>query len=161
MSTAISTDAPAGASTLGIVSQTLGPLEVDPASAITMREPIPGFPDCREYALLEHVRADGEVDRSVWWLQALAPPFHAFVVTDPWLIVPEYSPEIPDSEAASLRLSGFGDAQILSILTISGGSATINLRAPVVVNAGERLAKQVVLIGDEYGTRHPLSPTGA
>jgi flagellar assembly factor FliW len=148
---------PADADLLRVVSQTLGALEIDRSSALRMAEPIPGFPECREYALLGHVRGDGEVDRSVWWLQALAPNFHAFVVTDPWLIAPDYSPEIPDAEAAELRLSGFGDAQVLAILTLTGGSATVNLRAPVVVNAGERIAKQVVLLGDEYGTRQPLS----
>ncbi len=37
---------------------------------------------------------------------------------------------------------------------------TINLRAPVVVNVARRLAKQVVVLNDQYSTRHPMNHRG-
>jgi flagellar assembly factor FliW len=148
--------APAAGAPISISSQALGPIEVDPASALTFTEPMAGFPRCGRYALIPHRRPDGREDESVAWLQALEPAYHAFVVTDPWGIVPDYAPEIPDADAEELELASFQDARVFGILTVPGDGAqiSINLRAPVVVNVARRLAKQVVLLNDEYHTRH-------
>jgi flagellar assembly factor FliW len=145
--------------TVTVPSQVLGAIEVPAAGVHTMCEPLPGFPGCTGYALLDHVRGDGVVSASVHWLQAVEPPFHAFVVTDPWLAFPDYAPEIADADAAALELRAPEDAQILAIITVpsSGDGITVNLRAPVVLNQGARLGKQVVLLNDEYHTRHVLA----
>lgn len=84
---------------IAIASQALGEIEVPSADAIRFCEPIPGFPGCTDYALVPHVKSDGSPNESVMWLQALEAPFHAFIVTDPWAIVGDYAPEIPDTEA--------------------------------------------------------------
>jgi flagellar assembly factor FliW len=146
-----------GPSVIAIASQALGEIEVSSADAIRFCEPIPGFPGCTDYALVPHVKSDGSPNESVMWLQALESPFHAFIVTDPWAIVGDYAPEIPDSEAQQLQLRSFEDARVLVILTVPrDGSVSVNLRAPIVFNIAERLAKQVVLISDQYSTRHTL-----
>ncbi len=142
---------------IAIASQALGEIEVPSADAIRFCEPIPGFAGCTDYALVPHVKSDGSPNESVMWLQALEAPFHAFIVTDPWAIVGDYAPEIPDSEAQQLQLRSFEDARVLVILTVPrDGSVSVNLRAPIVFNIVERLAKQVVLISDQYSTRHTL-----
>jgi len=141
---------------ISVSSQALGHVEVDAGAAITFTGPMAGFSDCMRYALIAHVRPDGTEDASVAWLQGLDTPFHAFVVTDPWAIVPDYSPEISDADAEELGLSSFHDAQVFAILTIPGNpkETSINLRAPIVVNGSRRVGKQVVLLSDEYTTRH-------
>jgi flagellar assembly factor FliW len=148
----------ADAETVAVRSQALGDIEVPAADAIHFSEPIPGFADCVRYALVPHVRADGAADGGVMWLQAIDPPYHAFIVTDPWSVVADYAPEIPDADAGQLRLRSFEDASVLVILTVPReGDVTVNLRAPIVFNTVERLAKQVVLLSDQYGTRHALN----
>jgi flagellar assembly factor FliW len=142
---------------LAIPSLTLGPIEIPESDAIAFVEPVPGFPDTASYALIPHVRRDGSLNESVSWLQALGAPFHAFVVTDPWSVVPDYAPEISDSDAEQLRLRTFEDARVLTILTVPNeGDTTMNLRAPLVFNVVERIGKQVVLLSDQYHTRHPV-----
>jgi flagellar assembly factor FliW len=81
------------------------------------------------------------------------------VITDPWTVAPDYAPEISDADAQTLELSSFEDARLFGILTVPADPAriTINLRAPIVVNAARRVAKQAVLLNDEYHTRHELS----
>lgn len=142
--------------TITIQSQALGRVEVDADGVLTACEPLAGFPSCSSYALLQHVRGDGSRSGMVSWLQALERPFQAFVVTDPWSIHPEYAPEISDADAAELGLESFEDARVFAILTVPSNPSeiTVNLRAPVVVNVARRLAKQVVLLNDEYHTRH-------
>ena len=144
---------------ISVPSQALGAIEVRPDDLITACEPLSGFPDCFSYALIEHTRGGGASAGSVFWLQAVERPFQAFVVTDPWGVYPEYAPEISDADAAQLCLDGFADARFFAILTVprNPSEITINLRAPVVVNVARRLAKQVVVLNDEYHTRHPVN----
>lgn len=154
----MTTIATTGQSPIQVPSQALGAIEVRPDSLISFCEPLAGFPECTAYALIEHTRESGTASGSIFWLQAVERPFHAFVVTDPWGVHPEYAPEISDADAGQLELGSFEDARVFGILTVplTPSEITINLRAPVVVNVARRLAKQVVVLNDEYHTRHPL-----
>lgn len=146
-----------GSARIAIRSTVLGDIELDARDRIRFCEPVPGFPGCTGYALVPHTGRDGSVSDNVLWLQALEPPYHAFILTDPWSVVADYSPEIPDADAGQLRLRSFEDARVMAILTVPPeGGVTINLRAPIVFNVVERVAKQVVLLSDQYHTRHPL-----
>ncbi|MDI6616630.1 MAG: flagellar assembly protein FliW, partial [Syntrophaceae bacterium] len=51
------------------------------------------------------------------------------------------------------------DIVVLSTVTIRSDPfrVTANLRAPIVINAGKMLAKQVVLMEDEYPVQYPLT----
>lgn len=141
-----------------IPSQALGNIEVDPGDAIRVLDPIAGFPGCGAYTLVPHLRG-GVESTTIRWLQATEPPYHAFIVADPWAVFPDYAPEIPNSDADQLGVTDQRNAQMLVILTVSGGGISANLRAPVVVNVAGRVAKQVVLLGDAYHTRHEVRGT--
>lgn len=139
-----------------INSPVLGRLDLDPSQVIEFGEPLAGFPDCLRYALLPYTLA-GREDPSMRWLQALDAPFHTFLVTDPWSAVPDYQPEIGDREPARLGAPSFAETALLGILTVASASRelTINLQAPLLVNAAGRAARQVVILNHEsYGTRH-------
>jgi len=161
--TSASTSTEAVSTAITIPSQALGAIEVRSENLIGVCEPLAGFPDCSSYALIEHVRRDGSTSPTVFWLQAAERPFQAFVVTDPWGVFAEYAPEISDSDATQLGLVNFEDARVFAILTVprTPSGITVNLRAPIVVNMAKRLAKQVVLLNDEYHTRHLVNgPVG-
>ena len=154
----MTTAATTSRSPIAVPSQALGAIEVRPDTVLTVVEPLAGFPDATRYALIEHTRDGAATAGSVFWFQAVERPFHAFVVTDPWSIHPDYAPEISDADAEQLGLSSFEDARVFGILTVprNPSEVTINLRAPVVVNVAQRLAKQVVVLNDHYGTKHPM-----
>lgn len=142
---------------IAVRSQVLGDIEVDPADVLRFCEDIPGFPDCRRYTLVPHRRGDGASSDTILWLQAVDAPQHAFIITDPWSVVADYACEISDGDAAQLGLRSFEDARVMVILTVPrDGAVTVNLRAPIVFNVVARTAKQVVLLSDQYGTRHPV-----
>ncbi len=155
----MSADAQVAPVLISIPSQALGAIEVRAENLITVCEPLAGFPDCSSYALIEHTRRDGSASPSVFWLQAAERPFQAFVVTDPWGVFAEYAPEISDADASQLGLVNFEDARVFAILTVprAPSGITVNLRAPIVVNMAKQLAKQVVLLNDEYHTRHMVN----
>lgn len=155
--------ADAASTSITIPSQALGAIEVQVENLITVCEPLAGFPDCSSYALIQHVRQDGTASPTVFWLQAAERPFQAFVITDPWGVFSEYAPEISDSDASQLELVNFEDARVFAILTVprTPSGITVNLRAPIVVNMAKQRAKQVVLLNDEYHTRHLVNgPVG-
>ena len=147
------------ATSITVASQALGAVEVRPETIITACEPLAGFPACMSYALVEHDNSTGSSSHSVFWFQAVEAPFHAFVVTDPWAVFPDYAPEVSDIDANQLELTSFEDARVYAILTIprNPSEISVNLRAPVVINIAKRLCKQVVLLNEQYHTRHMVN----
>ncbi|MBM7591504.1 flagellar assembly factor FliW [Brevibacillus fulvus] len=51
---------------------------------------------------------------------------------------------------------------VLNIVTIRPeGQVTVNLKAPIVINLENRMAKQIILNDDKYTIRQPLFTIGA
>ena len=73
-----------------------------------------------------------------------------FVVCDADVLWAEY--------AAQVRaVAGAADASaVLAIVTARSGTLTANLLAPLVVDLASGAARQLVLDGSPWGTRHPL-----
>ena len=141
----------------GVVhSPVLGRLDVEPGRIVQFLEPLAGFPTCTRYALLPYLQASGREDGSIRWLQAMDPPYHTFVVADPWSVFPDYEPEIADADARDIDSVSFADAVLYGIMTVSQQrrELSINLRAPLIVNPQVRIGKQVVLLNGEYTTSH-------
>ena len=88
-----------------------------------------------------------------------AVPFHllvsldgggsCFVVADADALWPAYAAEV---RAAA----GDGAGAVLAIVTPRPGATTANLLAPLVVDLESGAARQIVLEGSSWGTRHPL-----
>lgn len=88
-----------------------------------------------------------------------AVPFHllvsldgggsCFVVADADALWPAYAAEV---RAAA----GDGARAVLAIVTPRPGATTANLLAPLVVDLESGAARQIVLEGSSWGTRHPL-----
>lgn len=125
---------------------------VPPIAALSLPEPLPGFPAYRDYAL---VAADGT--GLVFWLQAIDPDGPRFLAVPAAPYFPEYTPALPASVQDELELSG--PAALYCLVTVPGGDieqATANLRAPLVVNPATGRARQVVLADGVHPIRRPL-----
>ncbi|MDI6824286.1 MAG: flagellar assembly protein FliW [Bacillota bacterium] len=115
--------------------------------------PLPGFPRSREYVLIDDERV-----RPFLWLQSLNEPEVAFVIVDTALVAPGYNPVLPEGGLACLGLEPGARPVLYAIVTVPGDprQAWVNLRAPLALNAGTRLGRQVVLADERYSFRHPL-----
>jgi flagellar assembly factor FliW len=125
-----------------------------PALALGLTEPLPGFPSHRDYAL---VAADA--DGLLFWLQSIAPEGPRFLAVPPAAFFPDYTPVLPGTVCAELDLPDPAGASLYCLLTVPRGdvgSATANLRAPVVVNPVAGRARQVVLADGAHPIRRPL-----
>jgi flagellar assembly factor FliW len=112
-----------------------------------------GFEKIKNYALL----AD-PAEKPFAWLRVADDKSLAFVVIDPFVVLPDYKPEIPQADVEFLGLKEAGDALLLGIVTIHGHMrATMNLKGPVVINRHTHTGKQVIIANAvDYSVHHPL-----
>ncbi len=135
--------------TLRFEHQRFGEIELR-AEEVLHFDPLPGFPDARRFALMGHDR-----DSAFCWLVCIDRPELAFVVTHPWLLVPDYDPAVAPEHLAALDGKALEDLDLLVIVTLRDRAATLNLAAPLLVNRAAGRGRQVILEGD-HSTRAPL-----
>ncbi len=132
-----------------------GPVDVDESRLIEIPAGLLGFSSFKTFSLLQ------PDDNGVFfWLQSVETPDLAFVVTDPALWVPDYQATIRKEQMEELGLTETGDAQVLVIVNKREHSLTANLQGPIVVNAANRRAMQLVLAEKKWSTRHELVQLG-
>jgi flagellar assembly factor FliW len=128
-----------------------GPVEVDEGRTIEFPRGILGFPQYKQYILIQP-----EQDSTFYWLQSLQTADLAFVVTDPLLFVPDYQVPLREETRVELAVQDLSEANVLVIVNKVGDTLTANLQGPLVVNAITRVAAQIVISEKKYQTRHPI-----
>ncbi len=128
-----------------------GKLSVDDDRVMTFPHGLLGFPEQGRYALIQ----TGE-ENYFFWLQSVDDASLAFVVTDPSIFFKDYEVPIRDETTQALQLTDDAHAQLFVICNKVGDWLTGNLLGPIVVNAQNRLAHQVVLTEKKWTTRQPL-----
>ncbi len=133
-----------------------GELEIEEQDVVTFEEGIPAFEDEHEFVVLPY-----EEGTPYMFLQSLATPELAFLMTDPFVFFPDYSFELDDENLDRLGIKTMDDVLVCTLISIprSGvADMTTNLLAPVVINRHTMHAKQVVLEKTQYTTKHRLFP---
>ena len=132
-----------------------GSLEIQDKDILLFPDALYGFDKENEFALLP---IDPKTESPMEWLQSLRTRELAFIVTDPFLFVPEYKMVLSDSERIQLEIESTESVIVRVIVTIPKvhTEMTANLVAPLVINQKNRLAKQTVLTSVEYDTKYPL-----
>jgi flagellar assembly factor FliW len=128
-----------------------GVISVDDERIMTFPAGLLGFPDYTRYALVQT-----GTENYFFWLQCVDEPNLAFVVTDPAIFFKDYEVPVRDETRQELRVSDPGFLQTFVICNKVGDWLTGNLLGPILVNAENRLAQQVVLTEKKWTTRQPL-----
>ena len=128
-----------------------GRLTVEDERILTFPRGLLGFPDYTRYALIQ----TGE-ENYFFWLQCVDEPGLAFVVTDPTIFFKDYDVPVRGETAEEIGLTDPSFLQVFAICNKVGEWLTGNLLGPIVVNAQNRIAEQVVLTEKKWTTRQPL-----
>ena len=128
-----------------------GKLTVEDDRVMTFPHGLLGFPEQGRFALIQ----TGE-ENYFFWLQSVDDPNLAFVVTDPSIFFKDYEVPIKDETKAELQLADLAHAQVFAICNKVDEWLTGNLLGPIVVNAQNRMAQQIVLTEKKWTTRQPL-----
>ena len=116
-----------------------------------------GFEGYKQYVL----RSSPE-ESPFYWLEVDDDPSLAFLVLPPFLVNPDYAPDLGEAETSALDLKNPGEAILLNIVTLRPQSqATVNLKGPVVINRRTLRGRQVVPTNAaDYSLQHPLPTAG-
>lgn len=135
---------------MNIESQRFGTLEINEDEVLSFPAGVIGFPTEQRFALVPH-HGSGYIA----WLQSISTPELAFPVVSAHAFGDKY-PDVPvGGPAQEAGLSGPEDALAVMVVlcALSGQPATVNLLAPIVVNAATRTGAQVILEGTRFSTR--------
>lgn len=133
-----------------------GQIEVEEEKIVHFKDGIPAFEEEHEFIIVPY-----DSESPYYFMQSLATPDLAFLITVPFIFFPDYEFELDDVAQHELGIKDQEDMLIYVLITIPGGKIedmTANLMAPVVLNKENMQAKQVVLDRSRYTTKHRLFP---
>lgn len=131
-----------------------GEIEIDEKKTVHFPDGLLGFPDKKNYFIMEHKKGSPFL-----WLQSMDSPDLAFVMVNPFLLDGDYLKALSKDEETLLKNEHDDEVLVFSLVTIPRGmieAATANLMGPIVVESKSRNAKQVILANSGYSHRHPL-----
>jgi flagellar assembly factor FliW len=140
---------PAGAA---FVDTRFGPLPGDPRQVVLMLDPLPGFESCRRYVLVTSAELD-----PFTCLQGLDEPRPSFLVIDPRAVDPTFHVVLSADERRRLDATTDDSLLWLGLVRVEEGRPpSVNLRAPIVVNARRMIGMQLIGPDTTYAIEHPL-----
>ena len=118
-----------------------------------------GFEEEHSFLLLPFEGSGG----NMLCLQSTATPALAFVVLDPFSLLPDYQPVLRKAE---LEQMGAADVQELGFYVLCAvknpvSASTVNLKCPLAIHPETRVARQFIMESDAYEMRHALAQLGS
>lgn len=139
-----------------INTRVFGEIDIEDEKIIHFPGGIVGFPELTDFALIH----DSEKESScvIRWLQSMQEPAFAMPVMDPLAVKPDYNPEVEDELLKPLGKIDPEEILVLVTLTVPSDltKMSVNLQAPLVVNAAEKKACQVIVDTELYPVRFPI-----
>jgi flagellar assembly factor FliW len=126
---------------LKIVTQQFGELEFDENIVYHFQDGLPGFEELREFVII----SDQDTE-PLKWLLSIQDPDVGFPILEMSLIKPELYNEISDVNIETCTVFG------IVTLNHEPKPATVNLKAPVIVNNSTKSGKQIIINSDKYST---------
>ncbi|PXA67375.1 flagellar assembly protein FliW [Cryobacterium arcticum] len=123
------------------------------SATLTFVSPPPGLAPMTDFNLNEIAGAAG-----LFALQSADDVHTRLFVLDASVYLPQYSPVISDEHAIALELDGPEQAMVLVVTNPGETGTTVNLMAPIVVNASTGRCAQIILDGQDWPLRAELTP---
>lgn len=131
-----------------------GTIDIEDDKLIHFVNGIVGFPELTTFALIH----DNEKKGGIQWLQSMQEPQFAIPVMNPLDILEDYNPQVEDELLKPI--GGLDPENMLVLVTVAVPSdltkMSVNLRGPIVINANNRKACQVITEGEEYQIKFPI-----
>ena len=130
-----------------------GLVELNSEDVLTFHEGLLGFKDLRQFVLL-----DDPNDDIFAWLQSCELSSIAFPVLEPELFGHKYTADLNRTDLEYLKIKTGQAPAFLSIITIPDDPTqmTANIKAPIVINLEQKIARQCVLQDNHLAIREPI-----
>ncbi len=138
-----------------INTKVFGEIDIADEKIIHFPSGIIGFPEMTEFAL---VHDEEKGIGAIHWLQSVQEPAFAMPVMDPLLVRPDYNPEVDDELLRSIGELIPDEMLVLVTVTVPSDltKMSVNLRGPIIINAAEKKACQVIIDGEDYAVKYPI-----
>lgn len=135
------------------VTTRFGEFDADARDILNFPDGLPGFEQCHRFVVLSSMTmAPLQCLHAVDGLPA------TFLAVDPRLVLAKYRCVLGPADLARLGADDKTVLLWLGLVAVDGsGAATVNLRAPVVINPSRMTGFQVVPSNSLYPLRHPLT----
>lgn len=132
------------------------PTGTDQPTTIRVPGGIPGFPRQQDWQLL----LDAEIE-PLMWFSAVGEHELKFLVLDPRIVSPSYEPKLGPAALDAVGAKPEDPLVVLGIVHLDAdGSASINLRAPLVICPRTMRGAQVILDRSDFSMKHPIEVGG-
>ncbi|HKM03218.1 MAG TPA: flagellar assembly protein FliW [Lachnospiraceae bacterium] len=133
-----------------INTRIFGEVNIDEEKVIVFQNGIIGFPELTKFALI-HDEEKGNA-AGIRWMQSLQETAFAMPVMDPLVVISDYNPSIEDELLKSIGTLNIDEMLVLVTVSVPNDltKMSVNLKAPIIINANERKACQVIVENDDY-----------
>lgn len=138
-----------------LTTRIFGEVDIDDDKILHFSKGIIGFPDMTKFALMHDKDKDSNAIR---WLQSLDEPGFAMPVMDPLYVKPDYNPVVDEDSLKDLQPIDPDELLVLVTVTVPQDltKMTVNLKGPIIINAVNCQAAQIILDDDEYLVKYPI-----
>lgn len=126
-------------------TRVFGDINIEDEKIINFEKGIIGFPDLKKFTLIHD--EEKQEKASIIWMQSLDEPAFAMPVMDPLLIKENYNPSVEEEFLKALGNLESENTLVLVTVTVPNNieQISVNLKAPIIINAEERKAVQVIV----------------
>ena len=133
-----------------------GEIDIEESKILTFDEGLIGFEDNKRYTIL--FNTESKRKGTISWLQSLDEPMLALPVVSPFVAMADYNPVVEDEVLAPL--GELNDENLVILLTLTVPSdltkMTVNLKAPIIINADTRKCCQAIAENPDYVVRYGI-----
>lgn len=135
-----------------ITTAYMGEVEINLSQIIKFEHGLPGFEAEKEF-----VQLPLSEESAFQVLQSLNTEALAFIITTPYATIADYSFELDESVIKALDIKSNKEIAVFVIVSLKDTleTSTVNLKAPIVLNAENKKAMQIIL-EENYAIRHQL-----
>lgn len=139
-----------------IQTKLFGEIGVNEEKKIHFDNGIIGFPELKNYLII-YDEEQGDKGK-ISWLQSIEEPAFAMPVMNPLLIKTDYNPTVDDELIKPVGELDAEEMLVLVTVTIPTQleNISVNLKAPIVINAKTKKACQIVVENEEYSVKYPV-----
>jgi len=136
-----------------LIETRFGTSETNESKIITFPSGLPGFEDLHRFIIVETGNT-----KPIYWLQSAENKYIALPVVVSFAIINDYNIDIRENELEDLCVENENDLLILNVVVIPDDvtKMTVNLAAPVIINAKKGIGKQIIIDAAELPLRFPV-----
>lgn len=139
-----------------IETRYFGTVGIEEEKIIHFPAGIPGFEEYKDYTIIYDI--DSEEEPFFSWLQCVTEKELAFPIVNPFRVAEDYNPAVEDALLEPLGEFETEDLAVFLLATVPGDvkKASVNMKAPLLINTKNRQAMQIIAENEDYEIKHML-----